>query len=368
MNKAKKPPNKMSKTKKPLRFRSIFMNYLKGLSALIILFLIIGYLFLMDYQNNLPANVGKQVIKSLETMNLSKLDEMSSNLPASLLNPEDFSKYLADFGTDLDLYYYEGVSKIENQVVFIIDNHDKRMASLTLEKTDKKSMFGFEEYKAIDLVFKPLYEYKIILSAPAELLVNGVSIDQLTFEKTQVQNKAFDQMIFGDLPITTYTFSEFQFINSVSVVNQPEVEIISNPETKTYQVITHVDQAKQDSIATFSEALIKAHTRLISDPSLSRFPFIKTYAYPDSTFSNIVKSYNLSSGYPLVSDSFKDFTVENIIQYGPNVYSVDVRITYTWTATWLTFTKTKVAYPAFTFYITDINDKFQVVDMALLTN
>ncbi|MEI7668304.1 MAG: hypothetical protein WCI62_04870, partial [Erysipelotrichaceae bacterium] len=134
----------MNKDKKPLSFRRVMLNYFKGFFVLVLISSIAGYLYLLDYQNNLPSNEANRVIKALETLDLNTLDEMSSNLPISLLKPEIFSQYLNEFGDALDLYFYEGTSKIENQVVFIFVNHDKKMGKLTLEKTGKKSSFGFE--------------------------------------------------------------------------------------------------------------------------------------------------------------------------------------------------------------------------------
>jgi hypothetical protein len=357
----------MNKVKKPLSFKRVMLNYFKGFFVLVLISSIAGYLYLLDYQNNLPSNEANRVIKALETLDLNTLDEMSSNLPVSLLKPDIFSQYLTEFGDALDLYFYEGTSKIKNQVVFIFVNHDKKMASLTLEKKGKKSAFGFEAYKVLDLIFKPLYEYEIIVNTPVDVLINGISIDQQVQELNQIQNHAFDKAIFGDLPVSTYTFKDFQYITAVTVENHPEIEIIHDPLTKTYTVVARADQTLQDDIATYGEKVIKAHTRLLSIPTLSRNVFINTFAYPNSDFANIVKSYDLMVRYPFISESFDDLKIENIVQYSSNTFSVDVSISYTWTATWVGVTKTRVQHPAYTFYITNINGYFQVTDMTLLS-
>lgn len=148
--------------KKSSNLQRFLINYFKIFLAILVMILIFVYLYLLDYQNNLPTQAGNQVIKAIETLDMNTLDKLSSNLPKSLTDPKIFTQYLYVFGEDLKLMFYPGTSKVENQSVLLIANNNKVIATLTIEKTGKKSFFGFEKTKVIDLIFKPLHTYTII--------------------------------------------------------------------------------------------------------------------------------------------------------------------------------------------------------------
>ena len=341
------------------------LAYFKGFFALLLIGLIFGYVYLNDYQSALPSDIGNRVLTAMETMDLATLDELSSNFPTTLRNEETFTQYIADFGTK-DLFFYEGTSKVEGQLIYIFVNNNKKMATLTLEKTGKKSTFGFEKYELVDLVFRPLHQYTIINTPHAVLFIPGASIDDQTQTVSQDQNHAFSKEVFGDLPVTTYTFKDFTYITSVTVADDPSAEVLYDEENYTWTVLSRADQATTDDITAYGEKVMKAHTRLLSIPYYSGTAFINAYAYPASDFAKTVKSYDLTVRYPFISESFADLSVTNIIQYGPHEYSVDVKLSYTWTATWVGKVVTRTTKPAYTFYVTDITGDWLVTDMTLI--
>ena len=354
----------MNKVKKPLTFRRVMLNYFKGFAVILLFGLILGFMYLNDYQRNLPKDVGDRVLKAIESMDFATLDTMSSNFPSSMKNESVFTKYMASFGTK-DLFFYEGTSKVEGQLVYIFANNNKKMATLTLEKTGKKSMFGFEKYDLVDLVFKPIHQYTVINTTQSAVSVNGINIDDQVQALSEGQNHAFNKDIFGDLPVKTYLFKDFMFIDTVTA-QDPSAEVVVDEANFTYTVIARPNQALTDSIMTYGEKVMKAHTRLLSIPSYSATLFINAYAYPGSDFAKTVRSYDLTVRYPFISESFADLSVTNVIQYGPHEYSVDVRLSYTWTATWYGKVVTRTTKPAYTFYVTDITGDWLVTDMTLL--
>jgi hypothetical protein len=291
---------------------------------------------------------------------------MSSNLPISLTNPDIFTEYLKVFSEEPDLYFYAGTSKIENQNVYIIGNHDKMMATLILEKTGKKSFFGFDKFKVVDLVFKPLHEFKIIAPSGVKLLLNGVSIDDQVQDLKTIQIPAFAQEVFGTIETLTYTFKNFQFISSVAIDGQ-DAEVIYDPIKYTYTVVYRPTLAIQQEISTFGINAMKAHTRLLGITYLSRSTFLSEYAYPGSHITSIVNLYDLSVRYPFISESFADLKAENFIQYGPNAYSADVSLSYTLTSSWYGV-KTRVWKPYYKVYMTNIDGSWHLTDLVILTS
>ncbi|NTW96210.1 MAG: hypothetical protein HGB31_06285 [Erysipelotrichaceae bacterium] len=355
------------KHKKTKGLKGLLLNYLKVFSGILLVVLIIGYIYLLDYQTSLPSDAGTRVIKAIENLDLDTLDEMSSNLPISLTNPDIFTEYLKVFSEEPDLYFYAGTSKVENQDVYIIGNHDKMMATLILEKTGKKSLFGFDKFKVVDLVFKPLHEFKIIAPSGVKLLLNGVSIDDQVQDLKTIQIPAFTQEVFGTIETLTYTFKNFQFISSVTIDGQ-EAEVVYDPLTYTYSVVYRPTQSIQDELSTFGINAMKAHTRLLGVPYLSRSAFLSDYAYPGSHIVSLVNSYDLSVRYPLISESFSDLKAENFIQYGPNAYSADVTLSYTLTSTWFGVVKTRVMTPYYKVYMTNIDGAWHLTDLVILTS
>jgi len=357
----------MKKNKQALTLKHIFILYLKGFLVFLLILLMFGYFYLLDYQNNLTADAGNRVITAMETLDFETLDELSSNLPISMTNDEIFTQYLESFGGEPDLFFYAGTSKIKNQEVFIIGNRNKAIATLTLEKTGKKSFFGFEKFNILDLKFIPLHEYKIIAPNNVDLLVNGISIDQQVQELQTTPIPAFTQEAFGDIQTSKYIFKGFHYIAEVSVEGESSAEVVYDPTTFTYTIVQRPTQSIQAEIETFGIEAMKAHTRLLSIPYLSRGTLIKDYAYPESRFVSTVNSYDLTVRYPFISDEFKNIKAENFVQYGPAAYSVDVSLTYTLTSTWVGVVKTRVAYPSYKVYMTNLNGRWQVTDMALLS-
>jgi hypothetical protein len=355
----------MKTNQKPLTLKRALITYTKVFTAILVLLLIFVYLVLADYEKNLPSAPGNQVLNAIETLDMETLDELSSNLPISLKDPDVFTKYLKTFGDDPELYFYAGTSKVENQLVYIVMNHEKKMATLILEKTGKKSAFGFEQVKVIDLVFKPLHPYKIIVTTPVELMVNGVSIAQQVQDLKQEPLEAFDLEAFGSIDTQTYTFDDFMYIDSVTVVDQPQALISYDPLSYTYTIALQPEALLQEKLADFGESVIKAHTRLLCIPGHSRTTFLNDYAYPGSHFESTVKLYDLTVRYPFISESWADLSIANYLQYGPHAYSVDVSIKYTWTATWVGQVKTRTQTPSYRIYVTDLNGTWQVTSMDL---
>jgi hypothetical protein len=355
------------KHKKIKGLKGLLLNYLKVFSGILLVVLIIGYIYLLDYQSSLPSDAGLKVITAIEKLDMDTLDEMSSNLPSSLTNPDIFTEYLKVFSEEPDLYFYAGTSKVENQDVYIIGNHDKMMATLILEKTGKKSLFGFDKFKVVDLVFKPLHEFKIIAPSGVDLLLNGVSIDDQIQDLQTTQIPAFTQEAFGLIETLNYTFKNFQFISSVTIDGQ-EAEVVYDPTKYTYTVVYRPAQELQVEMSTFGIDVMKAHTRLLGIPYLSRSTFLSDYAYPESHIVSLVNSYDLSVRYPFISESFADLKAENFIQYGPNAYSADVSLTYTLTSTWVGVVKTRVMHPYYKVYMTKINGSWQLTDLLLLSS
>jgi len=354
------------KHKKIKGLKGLLLNYLKVFSGILLVVLIFGYAYLLDYQTSLPSDAGLKVITAIEKLDLDYLDEMSSNLPISLTNPDIFTEYLKVFSEEPDLYFYAGTSKVENQNVYIIGNHDKMMATLILEKTGKKSLFGFDKFKVVDLVFKPLHEFKIIAPSGVKLLLNGISIDDQVQDLKKTQIPAFTQEVFGLIETLTYTFKNFQYISSVTIDGQ-DAEVVYDPIKYTYSVVYRPTLAIQEELSTFGINAMKAHTRLIGIPYLSRSAFLSDYAYPGSHIVSLVNSYDLSVRYPFISESFADLKAENFIQYGPNAYSADVSLSYTLSDTWYGVVRKRVMTPFYRVYMTNIDGSWHLTDMILLS-
>lgn len=354
--------------KKPsFTFKSVMKTYFKIFAVFLAGAVIFGYVYLKDYQDNLSSDTALKVLHAIQNSDTATLDTMSSNFPVSLKDKALFDKYIADFG-EQDLYFYEGTSKVDGQVVFIFVDNNLKMATLTLEKTGKKSMFGFQKYALVDLKFKALKTYTIENTTSFDLLVNGLPIADQIQEVVDLQHHAFKEADFGPLTVKTYTYADFMFIDSVTVVDHPEAEVLHNQTTNTYTVIARPDQALQDEITAFGKDVIKAHTRLLCIPYLSRTTFLNDYGYPNSDFVATVNKYDLTVRYPFISESFGTLETDNVIQYGPHEFSIDVKLSYTWTATWYGKTVTRTTNPAYTFFVTDINGTWQVTDIGLLTN
>ena len=71
--------------------------------------------------------------------------------------------------------------------------------------------------------------YKIISTTKLPILVNGQSIDNQVTELKTSPITAFTQEPFGLIETMTYTFKDFQYITSVTVKDQPNIEVLVDP-------------------------------------------------------------------------------------------------------------------------------------------
>lgn len=351
-----------NKNKKPLsRFLKIYFSVFA-----VILISIVGilYIYLEDYQKTLPSEKGVEVIQAIENLDMVTLEAISSNLPLSLKDKKYFSQYLKSFGEEPDLFFYASTSKDENKLVYLIGNHDKTMATLTLEKTGEKSRFGFDKVRILDLVFKPVKNPKIIVMTPVDLLINETPFTSQIQEVKSTLITNFAPAV-KEIEILTYSFPEFQFITSVTVPNHPEVEVNFDPVSSTYMIMSTVDQTTKDNLSAFAEKAIKDHTRLWKLPSMTRSAFINDYVYPKSNFDSLVRSYDLMVKYDFISETFSDFKIQEICQFGPNAFSAHVSISHSVTSTYIGKIVTQVSHPSYLFYFTNLNGKWKVTDMIL---
>lgn len=354
-----------SKQRKPL---SGFLKVYFGVfTVILVVVMTTSYLYLEDYQKNLPSEKGVEVLNAIETMDMETLTSISSNLPLSLQSSTYFSKYLMSFGEEPDLFFYAGTSKVDNQLVYLIGNHKKTIATLTLEKTGEKSRFGFEKVRILDLVFKPVKTVKIIVKTPVDLMINETPFESQIQEVESSTITNFAPAV-KDIEILTYSFSEFQFITSVTVPDHPEVDVNFDTESATYTIMSKVDQTTKEAVSVFAEKAIQAHTRLWKIPTMSRSAFLSEFAYPKSKFESLVKLYDLTVRYDLVSESFTNFAIKDINQFGPNAFSAKVSISYSVTSTYIGKVITQVSHPSCIFYFTNINGKWKITDMSLMVD
>ena len=352
---------KIKKSKPLSRFLKIYFSVFA-----VILILVVGtaYVYLADYQKNLPSEKGVEVIQAIENYDMETLGAISSNLPLSLKNEKYFSQYLKSFGEEPDLFFYAGTSDDDNKLIYLIGNHDKTMATLTLEKTGEKSKFGFDKVKILDLVFKPVKNPKIIVTTPVDLMINETPFTSQIQEVQSTKITNFAPAV-NEIEIQTYTFPQFQFITSVTVPDHPEIQVNFDPETSTYTIMSTPDQDTKDNLTIFAEKAIKDHTRLWKLPSMTRSAFISVYVYPKSNFDALVRSYDLMVKYDFISETFSDFKIQEINQYGPNAFSAQVSISHSVTSTYVGKIVTQVSHPSYLFYFTNLNGKWKITDMIL---
>jgi len=350
----------MSKGKKTLGLSRITIIYFEVFLVLLTVIVIVAWQFLSDYQRNLPSQLSSEITAAIETQDMVALKSIRSNLPVSVKHKAIFNLYLKEFGPNIELDFYNGTSKKDNQKVVNITNNDKKMATLTLEKTGDKSFFGFEKYRVVNIVFVPVHHYTIITPPGVDIMINDVPLTDLTKELVKQPVTAFTQSAFGSIETQTYKLTGFQYIGWLTLPNNPNVEIIKDEDQETFSLILRPELTIQNEMADFGLMALKAHTLFATKVGIQKSSIMQ-YVYPGSQLQKNLDNYNNDYKYYYSNDQYDNIKIQNYVQYGPVEFSVDISLTYhihNWNKTF-----DRDYHVAYKMYMTNINGKWQLTQM-----
>ena len=342
-----------------------FNKFLKGftLAALVLIasFMVFLWFFLTDYQKMLPGEYGNQIVQAYQTGDVKTLGKYSDNMPASFQNPTIFNKYLEQFGDSKTIFFYPITSKNPNQILYEIASDTKVIASLTLEKTGKKSIFGFNKYKIVNLSYHPLYEYTITAPSDVSIVINDLPIDTkyLTDEKQVIAS--FAQVQTDPITYVKYKISDFNYIVTLTAQDASKSElVIEKDDAKyTYTISKVPSEAIKTEITAFATKVSKAYS-VYTTLRYSPFRNLSVLLYPNTAFFNYIHTYGNEWNYTYTVDRYENLEIKNFIKYSETEYSCDISYKYVI----LRSTGVEKSFPvSWRYYVTKKTGTWLVADM-----
>ncbi len=320
------------KTKKSTRSPK-FNKFLKGfiITALLIIasFMVFLWFFLTDYQKMLPGEYGKQIVEAYQTGDVKLLDKYSDNMPASFQNPTIFNKYLEQFGASKSIFFYPITSKNPNQILYEVAGDTKKIASLTLEKTGKKSLFGFSKYKIVNLSYHPLYEYTITAPSDVSISINDLPIDAKYLTEDKQVITSYTQVQTNPISYVKYKITDFNYIVTLTAqdVAKSELLIEQDAAKHTYTISKVPSDAIKKEISAFAVKVSKAYS-VYTTLRYSSFNGLSALLYPNTTFYSYIRTYENVWNYTYTVDRYENLEIKNYIKYSDTEYSCDISYKY----------------------------------------
>ena len=160
------------------KFFLAFFSYVGALAVLIVVSLTLFWFYLKDYQRALPVNHGERIAQAYREGDAALLRQYYTNLPDTLQDDQALADYLGKYVDTSDIFVYEGDGGEKNQLIYEISAGTFRLATLTLEETGEKSLFGYPLYQPVSLQGYPLFRYTIQAPSGVRILLDGKPLDQ----------------------------------------------------------------------------------------------------------------------------------------------------------------------------------------------
>lgn len=131
--------------------------------------------YLEEYESCQPSQITDSYLAYFRARDAKALLESAPDDCA--FTEETLAAYLDVFTDDDTLFCYRASSS-DDALVYDYIGNNKKLASLTLVKTEEKSPRGFDIYRADTLVFHPLMRYTVTAPADCTVYINGKNISE----------------------------------------------------------------------------------------------------------------------------------------------------------------------------------------------
>ena len=201
-----------------MKKKNIYLSFNAFLLYSLIIFAIVTvtlmsalHAYLNEYEIYQPTTFSDEVLmyfQNLDTESLEKLPVKGDSLSGDVLKA-----YLNEVINTNTLFNYKS-STNETGITYDYISNNKKIATLSLEKTGAFSPRGFEEYKISSIEWYPLYKYTITAPEGTVIKING-STPRVEPEKVMLCDvyEDFDGSVFYN---DVYTIDYLEYITDIS--------------------------------------------------------------------------------------------------------------------------------------------------------
>lgn len=213
-----------------MKKRSVFLSFWAFIIYFLIIFaiataLLMGRLnsYLEEYESCQPSNISDEYLEAFLNRDVEALLESAPSDCA--FTKETLAAYLDVFVNDDTLFCYRASSS-DNALIYDYISNNKKLASLTLVKSEEKSPRGFDIYSVSSLVFRPLMRYTITAPSDCTVYINGHDIAETRAEPesfiTDDTYEPFDGYLSSSV---RYTIDYPEYITDITAKHDGNAEI-----------------------------------------------------------------------------------------------------------------------------------------------
>ena len=202
-----------------MRRKNIFLSFYAFLLYSLVAFVVatvylMGSLqaYLEEYELYQPTTLSDEVLFYFQNVDAESLEKLPAK--GDFLSGDVFAAYLNEVIDTESLFNYKSAAT-DTGFTYDYISKNKKIATLTLEKTGALSPRGFDEYKIDSIEWYPLYKYTITVPEGTIVKING-SAPKTEPEKSLLCDvyEDFDSSIFYN---ETYTIDYLEYLTDISV-------------------------------------------------------------------------------------------------------------------------------------------------------
>ncbi len=330
------------------------------IATLILIFIGLAFLwvYLMDYENNIPSGKAEEIAVAYETANPKALQKYFPDLPKIFLEEGVLEEYLDSTGNTESIFYYQD-NKDNDNPVYLIQRGREKLATLSLAKTDKKSLFGFPKYSIVSAKQEPLKTYTIIAPPGDEVLLNGEPIDQGYLVTSHPALSCFSPGEAHYITQDFYVINDFNMVKDLSGQDLIAEVVEDNNNEITYHLYKEPSEEDRKELEDFVTIYAKTYTNFAAAEKVPIGPVLQM-TEKDSPWYNSLKNYSNYWGVTFVKSSYENVEIKDFRQYSPNDYSCQFSLDYVVTSK---YRKEKTYHFNFQVYVSRIDGKMKVKNM-----
>ncbi len=308
-----------------MKKKNIFLSF----GAFIVYFLVIFAIatailmsmltaYLEEYESYQPSTISNSVSDYFHAKNLAQLSLIPSE--GKTIIPPVFPAYIDRIVNEDKLFCYKSSSG-ESTLVYDYISNNKKIASLTLEKTGEKSKRGFDIYEIKSITWHPVFKYTITAPDDCVISVNDYVINaDNTSVETVSENTSYEDFDSYTAKTVRYTIDTLEYIMDVRAEcdGKPLLEITNDGDDTDFEVNYTVNKVMPEDMKAEIEVRTRKaveayvyYTTLHSIPVSTVLPHI----HPKSALYKNVQRFDNTWSNSKTSDEFLKFEISDYTYY-----------------------------------------------------
>ncbi|MEG1407208.1 MAG: hypothetical protein RSD23_05055 [Ruthenibacterium sp.] len=335
------------------------------LSVIVAALLLVLWFFLADYQKHLPQNFADQTLSAYQNYDANFIAAYCTNLPEKLKAKEALTAYYKDNADFEKLYFYQTNHENTEKLSYAFVSNNQPIATLALQKTAQKSLFGFPEYKIASITAQPLIRYQFTAPSNVTLAINGTPLSEKYVTSEDVVTDSFSDIDGTVFKTKTYEVTDSVYIDTLSASGESGSPCaVTWNENRHSAVITNEISAEQQAELTkFAEDFSQIYSPFATKKNGNTNSVLRQL-YPNTSFYKAVRIYTNDWGESYTKDRYENRVIDAWTQYSQTEFSCNVRFDY---VIQLPNGQEKTFPFHMTYYMTSRNGQLQLVDMQAQT-